>query len=136
MFLTLYCVIQEVSELVLPIAVNIVENIPWQKHPNSQPATNKKHEVVFVLARPLPLWLLLSLILLSPSQFVSSQYLPKLTTITKLKDGEKSDTELDWSVVYKSQVTSVKDKGLCLSMQYNYYNEIIFLRKFCLFRKI
>ena len=54
MLVTLHCLIQEVSELVLPIAVHIIENIPWQKHPNTQPATNKKHEVVFVLGRLLP----------------------------------------------------------------------------------
>ena len=51
MFVTLYCVIEEVSELVLPIAVHIVENIPWEKHPDTQPATNKKDEVVFVPGR-------------------------------------------------------------------------------------
>ena len=51
MFVTLHCVIQEVSELVLPIAVHIVENVPWEKHAHTQPATNKKHEVVFVLGR-------------------------------------------------------------------------------------
>ena len=54
LFVTLYRVVEEISELVLPIAVNIVENIPGEKHPNTQPATDKKHEVVSVLGTFLP----------------------------------------------------------------------------------
>ena len=51
LFVALDCLIENIPELELPVAVNVIEEIPRQKHSNTQPAAYYEDKVVLVLER-------------------------------------------------------------------------------------